>query len=194
MKHACAIIVVACGLLAGCGTYSMLRSADTLPEGRGEINVGLAANGFGEVVPVGQAAVGLSDRFELIGHFEVWNAFVEGRAALFKSDRDGFALTLGLGAGAGSTALEEATDELLDIQNDAAVTGSVALGKQWSWLDVYLSNRTMWLVPNFYVNTSRLGFRLKANRHLRLILEGGVTVHHGIFAVPEVSVALGTGW
>lgn len=194
MNRTCAVVLAACLWWSGCGTYSMLRSAETLPAGKAEVNAGMAANGFGEVIPVGQIALGLSDRIEVLGHFEVWNVFAEARGAILKNDRDGLALTVGVGGGAGSTALEETADELRDVKNDAALTGSVAVGKNWSWLDVYLSNRTMWLVPSFFVNSTRLGVRLKANRHVRLILEGGVTVHDGLFAVPEATVALGTGW
>ncbi len=194
MTRASLTVLAAVFLSSGCGTYSMLRSADTLPEGRVELNAGIAANAFGEVIPVGQAAIGVHDRVELLAQWELWNAFAEARVGLLNSERDGIGLTVGVGGGAGSTALEETTDELLDIENDAVMTGSIAIGKRWDWFELTLGNRTMWLVPNFWVNSTRVGLRFNAGPHFRFIIEGGATVHHGAFAVGEGTVGIGTGW
>jgi len=177
-----------------CGTYSVLRSADTLPKGQVELNAGLAANGIGEVVPVGQVAVGVHDRVDVFAQWELWNAFAEARAAVFKSELDGIAVTIGIGGGVASTALEEASDTLQGVENDAAMVGSVYIGRRFDWLDVYLANRTLWLVPSFTLNSTKLGVRLNASEHFRFIIEGGATVHHGAFTLAEATVAIGTGW
>lgn len=188
------ILSLALALLLGCGTYSILRPPDTIDPGSAELNAGLAVNSIGEVIPVAQGAIGLADRIELVGQWEVYNAFAELRGQILDSDEHGVGLTVGAGGGVGFTALELVSDELEDVQNEGAATVSAVIGRKMKRLDLYLGNRTMWLVPSYLVNTTKAGVRLKAGPYFRLILEGGMTIHHGWLVLGEGTLAIGLGW
>jgi len=62
------------GWLTGCGTYSLLRPADTLKRGELEMTAGAAFNTLPEMTLVGQAAFGLADWLELGAQYEMYSA------------------------------------------------------------------------------------------------------------------------
>jgi hypothetical protein len=69
-----------------CGTYSLVRPADTLPAGRVELAAGLAASQLGEVNTIVHGAVGITDDVEVFGHNEFLNTFGEVRYGILHSD------------------------------------------------------------------------------------------------------------
>jgi hypothetical protein len=187
------VLLLASVSVSACGTYSMLRPADTIPRGAFEVNAGLAANGLGEVLPVVQGAIGLADRLELVGQYEIYNGFGELRGQVLDSRQHGVGLTLGVGGGVGFT-FAEALGEDEETVNDGAATASLVIGRELGSVDLYLGDRIMWLIPSYAVNTTKLGVRINAGRYFRVIAEGGATIHNGGAVLAEGTVAIGLGF
>ena len=161
------LVLVVCA----CGTYSTLRPADTLARHEIELTGGVAANSLGEVNPVGQVALGVVDRIELVGQYELSSALGLLRFGLLTSLRHGLALAVGLGGG---TAYVAAND--LNQYRPAAI-GELTLGHRLGRTDFYAGARFFLLFPDYAVLSTRAGIRLPLGAKLRLILEGGAATH-----------------
>lgn len=116
-----------------CGTYSHLRPADNLKAGGVELSAGLAASTVPEVVPVAQAAVGITSWMELEAQYEVYSALGELRFGILSTERNGVALAVGVGGGMASV-WEDLGD---DTFRDGAVLGDVVFGKRWTNVELY---------------------------------------------------------
>ena len=165
---------------SACGTYSLVRPAETMPAGRVELTAGVAASRLGEVNPVFHGAVAITDDVEVLAQNEVWNSFAELRYGILHTRRHGLALAVGAGAGRAIT-LVSALGEELDLDDaDGGAAGlvSVAVGKQWAHLDLTLGNRTFVQTSgSFFMSSTRAVVRLILSRHVGVLLEGGGTVH-----------------
>ena len=179
----------AAGLLAlcACGTYTHVRGADNLPGGRVELAAGLAANGLGEVLPVFAGAVGLTDWLELEAQYEVYSALVEARFQVLSSERHGVALAMGVGGGAATVLVTEAGDEEQG-DSDASLLGDLVLGRRWDPIEVYVSDKVIWMLSDDYViNALRAGVRWRLGSGV-LGFEGGASIHHDFLTVGEASL------
>jgi hypothetical protein len=187
-----ALAMLACPALAsGCGTHSLLRPADTLSAGRLEVTAGTAANTIPEAIPVLQVAYGVTDRVELVGQHEGATAIVEARYQAVARAEHGFSLTVGLGGGAVATRGAEGGSG-----GAAAVGSCVVVGTRAAGIDVYLGNRSFAALGggSAWLSASRAGVSLPLGHHLRLIAEGGVTLHAGVVTVGEGTAALAVGF
>ncbi len=170
--------------LPACGTYSHIRPADNLPAGRFEIAGGLAANGLGEVLPVGAAALGLTDWLELEGQYEIYSGFAELRAGVLRSERDGIAVSLGVGGGGASVYAN-------DWSGGAAVVGDLTVGRRFGAVELYLGDRFFFLPGSDYtINSTRAGVRV-GGEHFFGGAEGGATLHQGVLVLGEGTLYLG---
>jgi hypothetical protein len=177
-------IVALAALLAACGTYSHIRPADNLPAGRLELAGGAAANGLGEVLPVGAAAVGLTDWLELEGQLEVYSGFGEVRAGVLSSARDGIAVSIGIGGGATSVYKNA-------WLGGAALLGDLTVGRRFSIVEVYVGDRLLYLPAGSYtINSLRGGVRV-GGEHVFAGAEGGATLHEGTLWLGEGTLYLG---
>jgi hypothetical protein len=171
------LVVVAA--LAGCGTYSFVRPADTLPEGKVDLAAGLAVSQV-EANTILHAAVGVTDDVEILAQNEVWNSFVEARYGFLHSDENGLGLTVGAGAGYAVTlisALTSSSDDEYDSVDGSAATVSLALGKRWPSASVTLGHRTFWLTAGYLASSTRLSLRWYIGERAGLLLEAGATAH-----------------
>lgn len=176
-------------LLTACGTYSHLRPADNLRAGGVEVSAGVAMSSVPEVVPVVQAAVGVTDRVEIEGQYEVYSALAELRFGVLSTERHGVALAIGAGGGMASVWQDLGDDSF----RDGAVVGDVVFGKRWDAVELYLSDKAVVLVSTGYViNAVKAGVRGRFHG-VHLGLEGGVTTHHAFIALGEGTVYLGFG-
>lgn len=180
--------------LAGCGTYSLVRPAETMPEGRIELAAGVAASQLGEVNTILHAAYAVTDDVEVVAQNEVWNTFVEVRYGLLHERDDGLSLALGAGGGRAITLVSAVGDALDADSADAGVAGlvSAAVGKRLGPVDLTLGNRTFVQTGSFFMSSTRLAARLAIGDHLGLMLEGGGTVHAPI-ASPGLALFIGEG-
>lgn len=170
-------LALALGVAAsGCGTYSMIRSADTLPQGKLELAGGLSASNLGEVNTVAHAAYGLTDHVELLAQNEIWNTLGELRYGILHSRRDPIGLAVGVGGGQAVT-LVSAVSGGNENFNGAAACASVAVGKELGPVTVTLMNREVLFFGGYLATATRLGLRLRATEHLGFLVEGGATVH-----------------
>ncbi|MBK9036534.1 MAG: hypothetical protein IPL61_35680 [Myxococcales bacterium] len=178
-----------------CGTYSMVRPAETMPAGRVELTAGVAASRLGEVNTVLHAAVAITDDVEVLAQNEVWNSFAEVRYGILHTRRHGLALAVGAGAGRAIT-LVSALGEELDLEDaDGGAAGlvSLAVGKQWAHLDLTLGNRTFVQTSgSFFMSSTRAVVRVIITPHVGVLLEGGGTVHAPIDA-PDASLFIAEG-
>jgi hypothetical protein len=169
--------------LCACGTYTHVRGADNLPRGGVELAAGLAANQLGEVLPVLAGAVGITDRLELEAQYEIYSALAEVRFAILSSERDGLALALGVGGGAATVLVVEEEGD-----SDAAALLDVVVGRRWDRLELYLSEKAIWMVSKGYViNALRAGVRWRAGQAI-FGAEGGASIHHDFLALAEASL------
>ena len=172
-------------LLCACGTYSHVRGADNLPRGRVELAAGFAANQLPELLPVVGGAVGVTDWLELQGQYEIYSALAEARFSVLQSERHGVALAMGIGGGAATVLVVED-----DGQSDAALLADLVLGRRWDTLELYVSEKAIWMVAhNYVINAMRAGIRWNTGP-LVLGAEAGASVHHDFLAVAEGSVFL----
>lgn len=176
--------MIGCGVLAaaamGCGTYSMVRPAETMRAGRVEVAAGLAASAIGEVNTIIHAAYAITDDVEVIAQNEIWNTFVEGRYGLLHERDEGLSLVVGAGGGQAVTLVSALGDELDtdDADGGGAVLASAAVGKRLGPVDLTLGNRTFVQANGvFLMSSTRLGVRAGIGDHFGLMLEGGGTVH-----------------
>jgi hypothetical protein len=174
----------ALALLAGCGTYSHIRPADNLPSGTFEASFGMAANSLGEVLPVGAAALGLTDWLELEGQYEIYSGFAELRAGLLGSERNGFALALGVGGGLASVYTD-------GWAGGAAAIGDLTLGRRFGRVDLYVADRFFYLPKDRYtINSIRGGVRVSFD-WFHIGAEGGATLHQGLLWLGEGTLYVG---
>lgn len=176
--------VIGCGALAaaamGCGTYSMVRPAETMRAGRVEVAAGLAASAIGEVNTILHGAYAVTDDVEVVAQNEIWNTFVEVRYGLLHERDDGLSLAVGAGGGQAVTLVSAIGDEVDadDADGGGAVQASVAVGKRLGPIDLTLGNRTFVQVSgDFLMSSTRLGARGAIGDHFGLMVEGGGTVH-----------------
>ncbi|HVV82057.1 MAG TPA: hypothetical protein VHE35_03215 [Kofleriaceae bacterium] len=181
-------------LLGGCGTYSLMRPAETMREGRVELAAGIAASSIGEANTVVHAAYAITDDLEIDAQNEVWNTFVELRYGLLHERDDGLSLAVGAGGGEAITLVSAAGDALDgdDADNGAAGLVSVAIGKRFGPVDLTLGNRTFVQVGSFFMSSTRAQARFAIGDHFGFILEGGATVHAPI-REPDLALAIGEG-
>jgi hypothetical protein len=174
------LVLGACAAAAGCGTYSLVRPADTLPQGKVELSAGLAASALGEVNTIVHAAYGVTDDIEVIAQNEIWNTFVEGRYGFLHERDDCWSLAVGLGGGQAVTLVSAIGDELDEDTADTGGAGlvSVSVGKRLGPVDLTFGNRTfVQFDGGFLMSSTRLAARLPIGRHFGLMLEAGGTAH-----------------
>jgi len=189
------LALVAAVAAGGCGTYSLMRPAETLPAGRVEVAVGAAASQLGEANTVLHGAVGITDDIEALAQNEVWNSFAEVRYGILHERPNGASLAVGVGGGRAITLVSAVGDALDSDEADGAAAGtvSVSVGKQWDRIAVTIGNRTFIQANgNFFMSSSRAQVRLAATDHFGVLLEGGGTVHAPIDH-PDLSLFIGEG-
>ncbi len=154
--------------------------------------MGIAINSVPEAVPVGQAAIGIFDRLEIMGQYELYSALAGVRIGLLSSADNGIALALQLGGGMASigSSLDAFSGD--DTTMDPALLGGLVVGRRFGLHDIYISYRGLAVdteilgVQGIYLlNSVKAGGRLFAGRHLFLGIEGGATFHHDFFVVGE---------
>lgn len=169
--------------LISCGTYSTIRSADTLNKGQIEGNLGLGVNQFGEGVPLARASVGLTNRLEASAHFETYSALASLRYGLLKSKSSPIALSLGVEGGTHVFLRGGLNDNL----ENELIGVAFSIGKAWKWGDLYLSHKSfisgIGNSRNFYFSTNRLGSRLNVSDFFLIGFETGASIHHDIGVV-----------
>ena len=194
MTTRCAVCAGSLALVAGCGTYSLVRPAETMPEGRVELAAGVATSQLGEVNTILHAAYAVTDDVEVVAQNEVWNTFVEVRYGLLHERDDGLSLALGVGGGRAITLVSAVGDELDADSADGGAAGliSAAVGKRLGPVDLTLGNRTFVQTGSFFMSSTRLAARFALGDHFGLMLEGGGTVHAPL-ENPELSLFIGEG-
>lgn len=169
-------------LLAGCGTYSMVRPAQTLPKGEVELAAGLAASQLGEVNTILHGAYGITDRVELLAQNEIWNSFVELRYGILKQPDSDVGLVVGAGGGYAVTVLSAISEGDSETVEGSAGTVSLGVGRRWDNLELTLGNRTVIFGAGYLASSTRLGLRLYAGRRSGFMLEAGGTAHTATWA------------
>ena len=178
------------GILCNCGTYSMLRPADTLKQGEFEMTGGVAANSIPELVAVAQLGVGITDWLEFGAQYEVYSALGQLRFGLLNSADHGFALALAVGGGA-SSFLENLDDDR-DAFDNGVILAGLTMGHRWDFFDLYLGCKSLFLLPLQYsINTVKLGAMFTFFDTLIFGLEGGATLHHGFWVAAEGAIHIG---
>ncbi|MDX2090222.1 MAG: hypothetical protein SFX73_20350 [Kofleriaceae bacterium] len=164
-------------LASGCGTYSFVRPAHTLPAGKVEVALGVAASSV-EANTVAHLAVGLGGGFEVLAQNEVWNTFGELRYQVLKGgDVD---LTVGAGLGYAVTlvsAIDTSTDDEYDSNEGGAGMVSISAGHRWDKVSLTVGHRSMFLDGGYLAASTRLSFRALLAGSLGILLEGGATLH-----------------
>lgn len=187
--------LVALALTGACGTYSLVRPAETLPAGRVELSAGVAASQLGEANTVLHAAVGINDDIEVLAQNEVWNTFGELRYGVLHEKPNGISLAVGAGAGRAITLISAVGDALDADEADAGAAGvvEVAVGKRLDRVDLTVGNRTFYQFGGgFVMSSTRAAVRFAIADSFGLMLEGGGTVHAPIDAL-DVSLFIGEG-
>jgi hypothetical protein len=178
-----------------CGTYSLVRPADTLPAGRVELAAGLAASQLGEANTILHGAVGITDDVEAYIHNEFLNTFGEVRYGILHSDTDDLGLAVGLGFGRAITLVSAIGDELDSDNADggAAAVASATIGKRWDSIELAVGNRTFVQTGNaFLMSSTRAQARFGVSRSFGLLIEAGGTVHAPTDAL-DASLFIGEG-
>ncbi len=187
--------LAALALSGACGTYSLVRPAETLPGGRVELSAGVAASQLGEANTVLHAAVGINDDIEIMAQNEVWNTFGEVRYGVLHEKPNGISLAVGAGAGRAITLISAVGDALDADEADAGAAGvvEVAVGKRLDRVDLTVGNRTFYQFGGgFVMSSTRAAVRFAIADSFGLMLEGGGTVHAPIDAL-DVSLFIGEG-
>lgn len=180
---------------AGCGTYTLVRPAETLRQGKVELSAGIAASQLGEANTVLHAAYGITDDVEVLAQNEVWNSFVELRyGVLHEREGDDVSLAFGVGGGRAITLVSAVGDALDSDDADAGMAGlvSAAVSKRAGAVEFTLGNRTFLQAGDFFMSSTRLAARLAIGEHFGVMLEGGGTVHAPI-EHPDLSLFIGEG-
>jgi len=187
-----ALAVIGLVVTSACGTYSMIRPADTLPKGKVELAAGLAASSL-EVNTIVHGAFGLTDRVELLGQNEVWNTFGEVRYAVRRRGEGPLAVSIGLGGGYAITLLSAVSGAAQGNRaNGAAGTASVAVGHDWGRVAVTVGNRSFVLAPGYLATSTRAGIRVRIAGPLGALAELGAT-YHAKLAVIAAGLAIAEG-
>jgi len=184
--------VLIAALATGCGTYSLVRPADTLPKGRFELAAGLAASGLGEVNTVAHGAYGITDKIEVLAQNEIWNTFGELRYGFLNSKHDPIGLAVGVGGGQAVTLLS-AVSGGNETYNGAAGTASVMVGTDVGPLTLTLGNREVLFFGGYLASSTRLGVRIRIADWFGLLVEGGATVHTKLDLGASLVIGEGTG-
>jgi len=188
-----------CLLLPSCGTYSVLRPADNLAEGRFEVQAGAAISTVPELLPVLKADVGITDWLEAGAQWEVYNALVGARIGLLKSETHGIALAIGVQAGLADIArLEKSSSQW---SNRFVISPNVTIGRRFNKIELYLGTKALLAVSDFAgteVFTAKLGLRWTANELGFITVEGGASAHRflgsGYLFVGEGSGSIGVSF
>lgn len=157
--HLIQVAGLAAAFAAGCGTYSMVRPASTLPAGKIEIAGGLATSALGEVNTIAHGAYGVTDRVEVLVQNEVWNTFGEVRFGLLDDETAPVSLAIGVGGGAAVTLLSAVAESDMRVDGGVGVA-SVAVGRRWDRFELTLANRSFVFVEGFIATSTRLGVRM----------------------------------
>lgn len=177
MRHALALLAAA---TAACGTYSLVRPAETLPKGRVELATGVAASQLGEANTILHAAVGLTDDLEAYIHNEFLNTYGEVRYGVLHNASDDVALAVGLGFGRAITLVSAIGDTLDSDSADGGTAGvaSVTVGKRLDAIELSVGNRTLIQTDGgFLMSSTRLQIRATVSPHFGLLGELGGTTH-----------------
>jgi hypothetical protein len=167
-------------IASGCGTYSLVRPAETMRAGKVELAAGLAVGAIGEVNPIVHGAYAITDDVEINAQTEVWNTFVEGRYGILHERDNGLSLAVGVGGGRAVTLVSLIGDEVDPDDADGGAAGLVSafVGKRLGPVDLTLGNRTfVQFGGDFFMSSTRLAVRLAIGAHFGLMVEGGGTVH-----------------
>lgn len=164
--------------MGGCGVYSQLRPADTLDAGTVEVSGGFSANHYGEGQLVGQAAVGVTDRWELYGHYETRTGWAGTRFALLRSETSPVAVSMGFQLG--SITRMENLGSFLDTEyHDTFAYGpSLTIGRRFKDVEPYLGYMAFFGGDRFEVGSARLGLRVHMSPHFVLGVELGSAQHN----------------
>jgi len=195
-------LLVVLALASGCGTYSLVRSADTMPAGRVELSAGMAASALGEVNTIIHGAYAITDDVEVLAQNEVWNTFAEVRYGVLHSDKNGVGVTFGAGAGQAITLVSAIGEELdpEDANNGAAALVSAWIGKRLGTVYLTLGNRTFFQFDGYMMSSTRAAARLSLGDHFGLMAEGGGTAHAPLdepslsIFIAEASAGFWVGW
>lgn len=183
-----ALAACCCSTTTGCGTYSLLRSADTLSKGQFEISAAITGNTLPEVLGAVQGAVGVTNWLELGAQYEVYSALAQVRFGVLSSEKHGVALALAAGGGFASAWTSA-------WRSQGTVLGGFTIGRRWSYFELYLGDKCLFLIPDsYFINTGKLGVRFTLWKHLLLGAEAGATLHHGYLVVGEGALQLGVNW
>jgi hypothetical protein len=196
-SHDARLAVIAIALCAwtatGCGTYSLLRSADTLKKGQFEVSVAATGNTLPELLGAVQVAAGVTDWLELGAQYEVYSALAQARFGVLSSEKHGVALALAVGGGASSLWTSALSDPHHEFSPTA--TAGFTIGRRWDFFELYLGEKCLFLTPEkYFINTGKLGVRFTVWKHLLLGAEAGVTLHHDFLVLGEGALQLGVKW
>ena len=180
---------------AGCGTYSLVRPAETMRAGKVELAAGLAASSIGEANTIVHAAYAITDDVEVDAQNEIWNTFVEVRYGILHERDDGLSLAVGAGGGQAVTLVSAVGDELDEDSADTGAAGlvGVSIGKRLGPVDLTLGNRSfVQLGGGFLMSSTRLAARVAIGAHFGVMLEGGGTVHAPLDSV-DLAIGIAEG-
>ncbi len=172
----------------GCGTFSILRPADTLSKNNSEFSFGMAANSVGGVQPMLQWNYGLSNQIELGAQYEVYSYLLGARYGLLSSEKHSFAAACGLSVGQ----INEVTQFGFSANssgtwiNTGAIIPELTIGRRWRSLELYLGYRAFFGFAynwSYTIGTIKLGTRFPIEPHIFFTLEVGEThtVTSGLF-------------
>lgn len=164
------------GLLAGCGTFSHLRPADTLKKGQFELAGGLSMNTLPEFVPTIRADYGLFERFEIGAQWELYTILGGFRYGLMPSDR--YRIAVATGFQMGMISLHETSDDT--TRKKLVFVPSLTVGKKLGVWDLYTGLKIFYLPSESFQShllTWRTGFRFPLYKEIRLNVEGGLSFH-----------------
>ncbi len=192
-------VIAVAVFLSGCGTFSVVRPADTLKSGQFEASGGLTANHLGEFLFVGKGDFGITDWLEVGAHYEVYSYLIGLRAGLLHTDDHGFALALGLQTGR-TLRLLKVIFSSNDTSSEGAFTvaPSLTLGRRWDQFEPYLGMK-VFLFPSHmdiggadfdYIFSGKIGFRFYPSEKIFLFFEGGPSIHK-IFLGEQATLAEG---
>ncbi len=203
--------------LSGCATYSLMRPASTLRQGKVEAAGGLAF-GFIAVNPVLSARVGAMDRLEVTGQYEVHSALGGLRVGVVQAKPSGFALAVGAEGGVIGVPLDRLSvkqsssdDSTFSIdagpyKSFGALGPNITIGfSAENKFDIYLGGKALYApaVPEdaklwgvfqtngtYLVVTGKLGARAYIRDQIMIGAETGITVTP-LWVSPEATGYIG---
>ncbi len=182
-------------LLCRCGTYSVLRPADNLPQGRVEIQAGAAISTIPELLPVLKADVGLTSWLEAGVQWEVYTALIGARLGILRSERHGIALAVGVQTGVADIFRIDLLNNR-DWSDRFVIAPNLTIGRRFNdHFEIYIGGKALIDVAASaptQVLTGKLGARWTVNEVAFLGAEGGVSFHQLLGAAYQ-AVGEGTG-